>query len=251
MQQTRAVAFVLDEFSPDLVRAPNNHRALIYEIARQRVAAGAPMSDPGALLTAGLDALAKSTLPGASQSAKALRPPSRSARGLGGQLLASMRVDSAGQPIFVAHPQAGTTVKVVICGEVFTATDTGHMIDTSAGLLENQCVVRALASSTGLDARDLWQALHDDARAKLDLLGLQAGAVSHVELQLRRVIHDLTQRLSHDLFLVSFLLPNLFSTYRFIFICASTSGQVTVQVVESADFDPAAADGALTRLVLA
>jgi len=40
MQQTRAVAFVLDEFSPDLVRAPNNHRALIYEIARQRVAAG-------------------------------------------------------------------------------------------------------------------------------------------------------------------------------------------------------------------
>ena len=250
MQQTRAVASVLDEFSPDLVRAPNNHRALIYEIARQRVAAGAPMSDTGALLAAGLDAFAKSTLPGASQSAKALRPPSRSARGVAGQLLASKRVDSAGQPIFVAHPQVGTTVKVVIGGEVFTATDTGHMIDTSAGLLENQCVVRALASSTGLDARDLWQALYDDAGAKLGLLGPQAEAVSNDELQLRRVIHDLTQRLSHDLFLVRFLLPNLFSTYRFIFICASTSGQVTVQVVESADFDPAA-DGALTRLVLA
>ena len=248
MQQTRRVAAALDEFSPELVQAPDNHRALVYEIARQRVAAGQPLDDPGALLAAGLNALARSSLPGAARAAAQLRPPSRVA-GTPGPLLASRSQDKQGKPIFLAYPQEGCRLKFLIGGEMFVAEDHGHCITTHAGELADQCVIKALAASTHTDPAELYSALHASAVQADQALGPMGAAVSEYELQLRRVVHDFLTGSSHDLFLTRFVQPALFESYRFIFICASASGQTAVQVVQSATFDPAA-DGASTKVIL-
>ena len=233
-------------------QADANHRALVYAVACQQLDKGRTLDEPAALLAIGLDHLARSTLPGAADAAAALRPPTRRARGSAGQLIASASQDKAGNPIFLAFPHADGALRVTLGGETFTASDPGHVIDFPDGArLEGQCVIKALAEVTGTSAADLWSALHEDALGREQRLPPTRDLfISEHELHLLRVAHDLKRFGSHDLFLTRYLLPYLFETYRLVFVCASSSGQVSVQVVESPFYDPAA-DGACTRLILA
>jgi len=61
--EVRPVQVALGQFATGQCQAPDNVRALVYETACQRVARGQPLSDPGALLVAGLSTLAKTALP--------------------------------------------------------------------------------------------------------------------------------------------------------------------------------------------
>ena len=251
MAEVRPVQAALDQFATDLCQAPDNVRALVYETARQRVARGQPLSDPGALLVAGLSTLARSTLPEAAEWAAKLRPPSRSASGASAPLLASSSRDFEGRPLLVTYPQQGDIMNVIIAGESYKAYDHGHEVTMPNGRkLEGQCVVKALAAATDVHADDLWKALNEDSQRAEATLGDLGSLVSTYELQLRRLIHDFKHLRSHDLFLTRFLLPALFETYCLILVCSSASGQVAVQVVQGAHYDRNA-DGARTRLILA
>jgi hypothetical protein len=236
---------------PDLAQADANHRALVYAVACQQLDKGRTLGEPETLLAIGLDHLARSTLPGAAEAAAALRPPTRHARGSAYQLTASASQGKSGNPIFLAFPHADGALRVALGSETFIASDPGHVTDFLDGSkLEGQCVIKALAEVAGTAAADLWKALHEDALRREQCLPPTRDFISEHELHLRRVAHDLKRHGSHDLFLTRYLLPYLFETYRLIFVCASSSGQVSVQVVESPFYDPAA-DGACTRMILA